>query len=512
MSTDTQSNNKRLAKNTIFLYLRMALLMCIGLYMSRVVLQVLGVEDYGLYNVVGGVVSMFGFLSSTLSISTQRFLNFEMGKGDTSQLKRVFSCSLTLHLLLVVIVLLLCETAGLWFVLNKLVIPAGRETAALWVYQFSIIAIIVQIIQLPFTSTIIAHEKMSIYAYISIFEAISKLVLVYLLKLSTADKLIVYAGLILLVHLLVAILYNIYCQRNFEEARFRPIIDKEKSKEMLGFIGWNMFGGFATICNGQGVNIVLNMFFGTVVNAARGIAYQVNGILMQFVNNFQLAVKPQIVKYYSSGEEESMKNLVFNSAKYSAFLMMIVSIPFMVETETVLSIWLGEYPDWTPAFIRLVLFNTIISSMTNNLTFAAQASGYVREISLVSGFIMFAVLPISYIMLLMGLSPIVPFIVNIVLAFLDAFNELIWLKKYIKMSIGTFYKKVYLQVFPIFAVSLLLAIGIHIALGNMPQYLRMAIVVVFSVAATTTLIAVFGIDRKTLKNILYSIKRKIIHS
>lgn len=502
-------NNKRLAKNTIFLYFRMLLLMCVGLYASRVLLRTLGVDDYGLYNVVGGIVTMFGFLNATLSTSTQRFLNVELGKSDGGDVKKVFSCSLLLHALLVFVVFVLAETIGLWYVMEKLVVSPGRETAAMFVYQFSVISICVQIIQLPFMSTIIAHERMNIYAYVSIYEGLAKLGILFAIQALPFNHLILYALLILCVQVSVAIIYNIYCHRHFEEARFRFSYKKGLFREMLGFSGWNVVGNLASVCNSQGLNMVMNAFLGTAINAARGIAFQVHSLVQQLIGNFQLAVKPQVIKYYAAGQKEAMVNLVFNAAKYSAFLMIIASVPLMLEIRPLLHLWLGEYPEYTVIFVQLILFRSIITSMTGNIVMVVHASGYLKNVGIFSGGILLLVLPISYYMLKMGLPPFVPFIVNIGAALGDAFFELYWMRHYIGFPMGRFYRKVYAPVFLLFAIIFSISFALHYLMTDCNEYLRMVIVSVFSILTSCLLIYRFGLSKSMRDRVLNILLRKI---
>lgn len=498
---DSISNNRRLAKNTIFMYVRMVFLMTIGLYASRVILKTLGISDYGIYNVVGGVVAMFGFLNTTLSTSTQRFLNIELGKGNVGNLKKVFSNALYLHVCLLLIVFVLSETVGLWFVLNKLIIPEGREVATVWVYQFSIVSVCIQIFQLPFMSTIIAHEKMGVYAYVSIYEGLAKLTVLFLLQLLNYDKLILYSGLILLVQLSVAFIYNVYCRKNFSESSLKISSDKKFFREMLGFSGWNVFGNLASVCNSQGLNIVLNLFFGTVVNAARGIAFQVHGLVTQLVNNFQLAVKPQVIKYYAAGQYEQMTDLVFNSAKYSAYLMMVVNIPLILEIRPLLHIWLGEYPDYTPIFVSIILLRSIITSMTGNIVMVVHASGYLKKVGLYGGGILLLVLPISYYFLYKGLSPVVPFVVNVFAAFGEAFFELYWMHHYIKFPMKRFYKEVYLRVFSLFLVLYPVPYMMKFLISGYNEYVELFVVSIFSVLFSIIILYFFGISKEIRRNI-----------
>lgn len=487
----------------------MLLLMCVGIYASRVLLRTLGIDDYGLYNVVGGIVSMFGFLNATLSTSTQRFLNVELGKTDGGEVKNVFACSFLLHIILAVIVIILAETVGLWYVLNKLVVPEGRETAAMFVYQFSVISICIQVIQLPFMSTIIAHERMNVYAYVSIYEGLAKLGTLFAIQYFPFDNLIFYAFLILCVQISVAVLYNIYCHKHFKEARFSFYYEKGLFSDMLGFSGWNIIGNLASVCNSQGLNMVINIFFGTAINAARGIAFQVHGLVQQLIGNFQLAVKPQVIKYYASGQKEEMVNLVFNASKYSAFLMIISSVPLMLEIRPLLHLWLGDYPEYTVIFVQLILFRSIITSMTGNIVMVVHASGYLKNVGIFSGGILLLVLPISYIMLKAGMPAYVPFVVNIGAAIGDAFFELFWMRHYIGFPMGRFYKKVYLPVFLIFSVVFTLTFILHYIMLDYNEYIRMIAVSIFSVLVSCLIIYKFGLSKSIQDRILSKIMRFI---
>lgn len=506
MSND---NNKRLAKNTIFLYFRMAFLMCIGLYTSRVVLRTLGIADYGLYNLVGSIVIMFSFLNATLSTSTQRFLNIEIGKGNTNKLKEVFSNSLFLHIIIAAVILILAETIGLWYVENIAVIPPGRENAAFWVYQFSILATCIQIIQLPFMATIIAHESMNVYAYISIYEGIAKLLIVYLIQVLDYDKLILYGLLILIVHISVALFYNIYCQKHFSEARFKISINKLLLKEMLGFSGWNLTGNFAFACNTQGLNIVLNLFFGTVVNAARGIAFQIQSLVTQFANNFQIAVKPQVIKYYAAGQLKEMEKLIINSAKYSAFMMIILIVPITVCIKELLMLWLGEYPPYTTVFVGIILLRCIVTTITNNILMVVHASGYLKNISICAGVLLLLVLPVSYLLLLLGLSPATVFIVDLIAAIGEAAIELYFMNKYIKFPVKEFCRKVYLKVFVILTITFFLTYAIHYITDVLGNIYVLLITVPASIILSLTIIFMLGIGQPERGKLIKIIKSKL---
>lgn len=447
VNTNAQANNRRIAKNTLLLYFRMLLTMFVGLYTSRVVLASLGVSDYGLYNVVGGVIGMFGFLTGMLSAGTQRFITFEIGTGNLQNLKKVFSTALSMYLILAVVILLLGETVGLWFVHNKMNFDPGRENAALWVYQFTVFTAIVQLIQAPFMASLIAHENMNIYAYMSIYDVTLKLGVAFLISMAPFDKLIFYGALIMLVSFSSTSIYNIYCHRKYEECRFHFKLDKEYFKKMFSFSVWDLIGNAAGICQTQGVSIVLNMFCGTVVNAAQGIANQVNGMIMQFVNNFQVAVNPQIVKYYAGGDVKEMIKLVSNSAKYGAYLVLFFAVPTFLEAEYILSIWLGEYPPLAPTLLRIVLLESLFQSMGIPTVKAVHATGRLKDVNLTIGLLLISILPVCYFMLKAGVEPqwvvlasVIPWLIAIPL-------RLFWLNRYCQFPVWKFIYSVLGKVF-----------------------------------------------------------------
>ena len=349
-------NNKRIAKNTLLLYGRMLLTMAISLYTSRVILKVLGVEDFGIYNVVGGIISMFAFINGGMVAATQRYITFEIGSGNTNQLKKVFSTSLQIHAIISVIIIILGETVGLWFLLEKLVIPESRMSAAIWVYQLSIVACIVNIMSIPYNADIIAHEKMSAFAYISIVEVVLKLLIVYMLVFSPLDKLIVYAVLLLVVQIAIRLIYTTYCKKHFEETSYSKCCDKSLVKEMASFAGWSFWGSLAGILYTQGLNMMLNIFFGPVVNAARAIAVQVQSAVQQFVTNFQMAINPQITKSYAKGDLNQMHNLMFRSARFSFLLLLLITLPVLLETNFLLTVWLKTVPENTFIFTQIKIY------------------------------------------------------------------------------------------------------------------------------------------------------------
>ena len=459
--TDIASNNKRIAKNTLMLYVRMLFSMIVSLYTSRVVLQTLGVEDYGIFNVVGGVITMFTFINAAMVSSTQRYLNFELAKGNSQKLRSVFNTSLQIHGLIAIAIIVLGETLGLWFVLNKLVIPESRMTAALWVYQCSILACCVTILSAPYNADIIAHEKMSAFAYISILEVSLKLLIVYLLFVSPIDKLIAYAILTLSVQLLIRFIYSRYCHKHFEESYIEFNFNKALFKEMSGFAGWSFFGNLAAILYTQGLNMMLNIFFGPVVNAARGIAVQVQSAVQQFVSGFQTALNPQITKNYAVGNLEQMHNLMFRSARFSFLLLFFLSLPVLLETDFLLTVWLKNVPDNAVIFTQIMICISLIYTTSNPCVIANQATGKVKVYQMVVGGILLTILPISYILLKLGAPAYSVFIVHFCVETVAQFSRMFMLRKLINLPLWQYMKNIYIPIICTVAVAVILPIVVH---------------------------------------------------
>ena len=440
--TDVAANNRRIAKNTMMLYFRMLLIMAVSFYTSRVVLQTLGVVDYGIYNVVGGIVAMFGFLNSAMSSSTQRYLTFELGRGDTERLKKVFVTSVNIHIMISVIVFVLAETIGLWLLYNKMTIPVERFNAAFWVYQCSILSTMVMFISVPYNATIIAHEKMSAFAYISILEVVLKLLIVYLLLIRDIDKLILYAVLMLTVQVIIRFIYNIYCKRHFEETKYSFLFDRPLFKEMLSFSGWNLWGNMAAVAFTQGLNILLNMFFGPVVNAARGVAVQVQQAVTQFSMNFQTAINPQITKSYAIEDYEYMHSLIFRSSRFTFFLLLCICLPVFMEAEALLGIWLKEVPEYSAVFLRIILCATIVDALANPLMISAQATAHIKIYQSVVGGILLTILPIAYVVLKLGGNPQSVFIVHLLICTIAFIVRLFIIRPMIRLSLTKYIKEV----------------------------------------------------------------------
>lgn len=504
--TDNSQNNKRIAKNTILLYFRMILTMAVTLYTSRVVLRVLGVDDFGIFNVVGGVVVMFSFLNSAMSSATQRFLTFELGKENLIGFSRVFSMSINIHALIAAVVFILAETIGLWFVNTQLVIPPERLIAANWVYQCSILAFMVTIMSVPYNAAIIAHERMGAFAYISILEVSLKLFIVFLLEWLAYDKLKLYAVLIFLVSFIIRIVYGFYCKFKLEGCKYSWFKDKALFKQMSGFAGWNLWGNMAAATVDQGINVLLNIFFGPLVNASRGIAYQVGAAVRMFYTNFQMAVNPQITKSYATKDLERMHMLMFQSSKFSFFLMLILSIPLLFETEFVLQLWLGKVPEYTVWFVRLVLISGLIDCLSGSLMVGAQATGNIKLYQIVVGGLFLLIVPVSYFFMKCYNNVYIPFIVMIFFSIISLLARLLIISRLAGFEVFSFVKQVLFPSFFITVLSLIIPNSIY--LGMERTFLTLVLQVIISIVFVPLIIWCVGIS-KIEKGILLKIIKKI---
>lgn len=499
----SSSNNTRIAKNTIFLYFRMILLMAVSLYTSRVVLSTLGIDDYGIYNVVGGFIGMFAFLNGAMAGCTQRFITIALGKGDEQNLKKVFSTCVITHGMIALIVFILAETIGLWFVLEKLVIPENRMTAAMVVYQCSIVSTMVMIMSFPYNADIIAHEKMSAFAYISIFEAFANLGIVYLLYIGLFDKLAFYAVLLLIVKVSVIVVYRIYCKRHFVESVFRWLFEKRLLKEMLSFTGWNLWGGIAGTLMGQGINILLNIFFGPAVNAARGVAVQVQSAVQMFATNFQTALNPQMMKSYASGELQAMHMLLFRSAKFTFMLLLCLMLPLMLEIDFVLGLWLKQVPEYTNVFVCFMLCISMIDAVSNPFMTASAATGKVKVYQSVVGGILLMIVPIAYVTLRLGAEPYAVFVVHFSVAVFAFVARLTIVKRLINLSVRRYIGEVILPCSFVMIPSVLFSIGIKNILPSSLAYAFTMILLSFLLVVMFSLL--LGLTRNERKFILSKI-------
>lgn len=412
----------------------------------RVVLNTLGAEDYGIYNVVAGVVTMFGFLSNAMAAASQRYFAFELGRGDYEQLEKTFSLSLTIYILIGLLILLLAETIGLWFVNTKLVIPDTRMDAARWIYQFAILSFLLTMITTPYMTSVIAHESMNVYAYVGIVEVILRLLIVYILQIITADKLKLYGFLMFAVTFINTGIYRFSCTKRYKECRFRLYWNYSLFKELTGYVGWTFFGSIAGIVRNQGINILLNIYFGPVVNAARAVAMQVNSAVLNFAHNFTTAVRPQIVKSYASGNKSQMLSLVFYSTKATAFLLMFFILPLQLELSFVLHLWLKQIPEYVLIFTRIMLGNALIDGISYPLMGASHATGKIGLYQAIVGGISILNLPIALIALIGGFSADSVQIVGVGLSIAAFFARIIILSRQLQFSVYFYFKSTILPI------------------------------------------------------------------
>lgn len=508
--TKSSANSKRIAKNTLLLYFRMLFLMAVSLYTSRVVLNALGVEDFGIYNVVGGVVAMFSMLSGSLSAAITRFITYELGTGDRESLKRIFSSAVTIQIGLAVLIILLAEAIGVWFLNIKMNIPDARIVAANWVFQFSILTFAINLISVPYNASIIAHERMSAFAYISILEAIEKLAIAFLIVVSPMDKLIFYAILMCAVALIVRFAYGIYCKRNFEECTYHFIFDKDLLKRMFGFAGWNFIGATSAVLRDQGGNVVINLFCGPAVNAARGIAFQVNNAISGFATNFMTALNPQITKSYATGDRDYMMTLIFQGARLSFYMLLLLSLPVLFNTHYILKLWLKTVPEHAVLFVQLVLIFAMSESISNPLITAMLATGRIRNYQLAVGGLQLMNLPVSYILLRMNMLPEVVIVVAIVISQCCLAARLLMLRGMIRLSVRKYLKKVYINVF---VVTVLASVLPFLFAGRLEEsfmnFVLLSLVAVICTAVTIYYVGCNKTERQFVWNKLQIITNKL---
>lgn len=449
------SNNKnRIAKNTVFLYVRMLLVMCVSLYTVRVILSVLGSVDYGIYNVIGGLVVMFSFLSSTLASASQRYFAFELGKGDKKSLNNVFCINLQLYAMLSLLIFIISETIGIWYLNTYMSLPEDRVSAANWIFQFSIMSYLLKMLATPYQAVIIAHEKMSVYAYVGIIEVLLGLIIAFLVDYIDYDKLIIYGLFILVSNFIVASLYIFYSRINFEEVKYHLTKDKSKTKEILSYSGWTLFSGIANMARSEGVNLLLNSFFNPVVNAARGIAYQINHAITMFASNFYTAVRPQMTKYYAQDKRTEWLSLSYTSSKYCGYLVLMFSIPLMVYADVLLRWWLVEVPEYTIIFTRLVILTAFIDSMANPLATIVQATGKVKYYHIITGGLLLLNLPLAWGFLILGFEPQVTMIISIIVSVIALFARLCILKSLVNYPLRRYTTNVLVSTTIVLVLSL----------------------------------------------------------
>lgn len=430
----------------------MLLIIGISLYTSRLVLNALGVVDYGIYNIVGGLVTMFGFINGAMSTATQRYFSYDIGSNNKVKLAKTFSACLTVHLFIGLGILLIGETFGLWYVNNKLVFPVERIIAVNVVYQMSLVTLFLSIIQVPYNALILSREHMHVYAYVSILESVLKFLVAYVIVFSVSDKLILYAILTFLLTLIIRLTYQFYCRRHFQESRYQFEYDKVYFKELIFYSGWNLFGTFSLVLKNQGVNLLLNFFFGTIVNAAYGISMQIQVVVTQFISSFQSALNPQIVKNYSSNDREKSLNLIFLGSKFSFTVMQFLAIPIIINTTLILKIWLGDnIPDYTVIFVKISLIVLLIDSISGTLMTGIQATGKIKRYQIIVGSLNLIILPVNYWFLKIGYSPEICFYILLIFSVISIFLRVYFLKSVYDFGIWTFVKKV---LFPVMFLAI----------------------------------------------------------
>jgi O-antigen/teichoic acid export membrane protein len=456
------------------------------------VLKTLGVIDYGIYNVVGGIVTMFSFLSGTMASASQRFFSFELGRKDYTRLKQTFSLTFIIYIGIAFLILLLAETVGLWFLNTQMTIPSDRMDAANWVYQFSVLSFMMTVLTIPYNAAIIAREKMKVYAYVSIVDVVLKLLIVYLLVLFSFDKLKLYAVLIFAVTTIVTFIYRTYCKRKFEECTYSFYWDKKLMLSLFSYSGWNMIGASANIFRTQGINILLNVFYGPVVNAARAVSFQIYGALTQFITNLYSSTRPQITKYYAQNETELMWRLVFDSTKVSYYLFMILSIPFFLEVEYIFTLWLGNVPKYAPLITRLVLAEFMLAAMSNQLIGLLQAANRIKKLQIISSSVLLLNMPTSLILLKLGGSPYVPFIVSIIITLLCMILRIIITNREVDFPLK-FYLKETVKLILVTMISVVVPYFIHLIMES--NITRFILILIVSLLSSIIVIWCIGLNR-----------------
>ena len=504
--SNQELNSKRIAKNTLLLYFRMILIMVVSLYTSRIILNELGVEDFGIYNLVAGVVILFSFLSNAMITATQRYLSIAIGKKDEKYIQAVFSTSLLSHFFLIFFIFLAAETIGLWLINAKLEIPADRMSATNFVYQLAILTTCVNIIRIPYNASIIANERMSFFAYVSIVETFLKLAVVWALAITPGDKLVIYSFLLLLVAIVIDIAYWYYCQRFLLANKFYLKTNKKLFVELTSFSVWNLFGGLADIGYKQGTNIILNLFWGVSINAVLGITNQIRNALVPFIGNLQLAVNPQMVKSYALGDYEYFKILVYRISKYSYFLMLIIVFPIIFNIDLILELWLKNPPEHTAIFAILTSVYCLVDSLTGPLWAAMQAGGKIKRFQIVTGICLLLNLPVSYLFLMYGYAPSVVLIIQIVITGFTVGVRVLFVKYYLQFSIRNYVREVIFPIVFVTALSLPIALYIYAETGG---YYRLLLFILF-VPMMCYIIYVCGTCKSEKEMVMRSIRTKFL--
>lgn len=509
MISEVSSENKRIAKNSVLLYIRLAVVMVGGLYISRIILDALGASDYGLYNVVGGFVTMFTIVSSSLTAATSRFITFELGKNDMERLKTVFSISVSIHIVLSIILFVILESFGVWYLNEKMVVEPGRLIAANYVLQFSIVSLLFNMLNIPYNAALMAHEHMDFYAYVSIFEVLARLVISLALPFLPSDALIAYAFFIMLLAVVVRILYIWYCKRNFEECSYTIKKDKEMLRGIFVFSGWNFIGATSGILKRHGNNIVLNLFGGTVVNAAYGLAMQVTSAVINFSSGVQNAINPQIIKQYSIKNMEYMYKLIFYGSRTSFYFMMFVFIPVFLNTDTILGLWLKEVPKNTTIFLQISLIICLIDTWSGPLVTAMLATANIKTYQLVVGGTDILCLPLSYICLREGLAPYWVFIVMLIISFVTLLLRLVMLKGMINLPSTSFLLRIVGKTSIVCLISLLLSYWMCSMIVMSNVFWKIILYSIISIVISLLVIGLFDTNKKERALVMSFVRKRV---
>lgn len=504
---DNLLNNKRVAKNTIFLYIRMIVAMLITLYTTKALLKVLGIDDYGVYNVVCGFVTMFSFLNTSLANGVQRFYNYEMGQNGESGVRKIFSHAVIIQLLMAVLIVIVLETFGVWYLNNIMIIPEGRFFAALCIFQFSIIQLILLMLTVPYSAAVMAYEKMDFYAFVSILDSILKLIIVLLLPFASFDKLIYYGALMTLISVVSLILYWLYCKGYLKEIKFSKGFDKTLFKSMLSFSGWNIFGSVAHMLQGQGVNLIFNAFWGTIVNAANGIAHQIVSAVTSLTSGFVTAVRPQMIKSYASGNIGYLQSMYYSVSKLTFFLVMLLAVPLIGEMSPVLNLWLGEgtYPNIAVVLCQLSIFNSLCNSYATPSSIIIHATGRMKKFQLVVSSVIILIIPIAYIAARLGCEPHIILILSILITILAHISRLLIIRKQVNFSIKEYIIKVFLPTWTVFFILISMSCLLQ---SFTSDSIAFVIIRIFSLVLLSCILIFFLGLNKSEKHLLISLFNK----
>lgn len=506
----SSSENKRIAKNTLLLYLRMLFSLVVSLYTSRVVLNALGVTDYGINNVVAGVIALLGFVTGSLSGATSRFLTYDLGTDDSEKLRSTFGSIMAIHIMLAGAIIVFGETIGLWLLNYKLVIPEERMFAAQCIYQLSIASAVISVVSSPYNAVIIAHEKMGAFAYISIFDVVMKLAIAFLIVVIPFDRLIFYNIFFFCVGIIVRIIYGVYCSRNFDEVHAKIRLNWKEAKPIFTFAAWTMNGNLAVIGYTQGLNILLNMFFGPAINAARGIAVQVQSVLSGFTSNFQMALNPQITKSYAKSDFDRIHELVILSSKFSFFLLLFLSLPVVFEASLVLHWWLGQVPAHSVSFFRLIVCTSLLYTLSNPITTSVNATGILKKFQLIEGTILLSIVPIAYVCLkLLSIPPEGVFVVHICVEIVAQTARLLIVLPMIKMPLGGYMHKTMLPVVRVLVVAPMVPLAAFLLTEqSIATFFLVCALCVLSTAATVYFL---GCDAREKNFLVSKVKTIVLH-